>query len=343
MAARDPLSLENYSRDVFAKIAHLWTGTREVMRMGNKKYLHLKCGQNPDEPGGGKYQENKEWEENGATFSRFVLPFAYWKRDYKGERGPLWFEQAKDSLDPPLQSDLLIERKKYFSYETRRVLFDDALWLQVPESRWNQSTWANGACFTNSQNFEKKTFCIKMSPPRMVLFGWNAEDRKPGLLQTGFLLVDIWFPEGQDVILDDILCLNDLFRCFDYPGFEEHWEYYKEALSNIPLKYQGKPSKVERIGHLKDDERYRAYIERWTRLLELPVKIEDRYYSLVPQDLTDRAVVILGIYELLYTKLDTPVVINEAVEVAKMISGGTSYRFVNAVLDKVAKEVRNGL
>ena len=60
-------------------------------------------------------------------------------------------------------------------------------------------------------------------------------------------------------------------------------------------------------------------------------------------DLTDRAVVILGIYELLYTKLDTPVVINEAVEVAKMISGGTSYRFVNAVLDKVAREVRNGL
>ena len=73
--------------------------------------------------------------------------------------------------------------------------------------------------------------------------------------------------------------------------------------------------------------------------------IIDRFAKWSPErlDLTDRAVIILGIYELLYTEIDTPVVINEAVEVAKMISGGTSYRFVNAVLDKVAKEVRGAL
>ncbi len=68
----------------------------------------------------------------------------------------------------------------------------------------------------------------------------------------------------------------------------------------------------------------------------------DRFARWDPRrlDLTDRAVIILGIYELLHTDIDTAVAINEAVEVAKMLSGGTSYRFVNAVLDKVAKEVR---
>ena len=70
----------------------------------------------------------------------------------------------------------------------------------------------------------------------------------------------------------------------------------------------------------------------------------DRFARWNPErlDLTDRAVIILGIYELLHTDTDPPVVINEAVEVAKMLSGGTSYRFVNAVLDKVAKEAANG-
>ncbi len=68
----------------------------------------------------------------------------------------------------------------------------------------------------------------------------------------------------------------------------------------------------------------------------------DRFAKWSPErlDLTDRAVLILGIYELLYSDLDVPVVINEAVEVTKLISGGTSYRFVNAVLDKVAREVK---
>jgi len=48
MAARNPLSLENYSRDVFAKIAHLWTGTNQ----GIPHKLFLTNGKGDERPFG---------------------------------------------------------------------------------------------------------------------------------------------------------------------------------------------------------------------------------------------------------------------------------------------------
>jgi N utilization substance protein B len=45
-----------------------------------------------------------------------------------------------------------------------------------------------------------------------------------------------------------------------------------------------------------------------------------------------------GIWELLYTKQDSRVVINEAIELAKLFSDEDSYRFINGILDKIAKK-----
>ncbi len=53
--------------------------------------------------------------------------------------------------------------------------------------------------------------------------------------------------------------------------------------------------------------------------------------------LTDRNAIRLGIYELMYTDTPVPVVINEAVEIAKMFGSENSAAFVNGILDKVAK------
>lgn len=54
---------------------------------------------------------------------------------------------------------------------------------------------------------------------------------------------------------------------------------------------------------------------------------------------TDRAILRLGAYELLYMP-HTPsdVVINEAIELAKEFSTRNSGRFVNAILDKIKKQ-----
>ena len=51
---------------------------------------------------------------------------------------------------------------------------------------------------------------------------------------------------------------------------------------------------------------------------------------------TDLAILRLGVYDLLYDKkLPAKVVINEAVELSKELSGDKSYGFVNAVLGNV--------
>jgi N utilization substance protein B len=54
----------------------------------------------------------------------------------------------------------------------------------------------------------------------------------------------------------------------------------------------------------------------------------------------DRNVLRLGAYELLYTSTPAAVVIDEAVGLARRFSSDESPRFVNGVLDALAREVR---
>ncbi|MDR0666465.1 MAG: transcription antitermination factor NusB [Campylobacteraceae bacterium] len=53
----------------------------------------------------------------------------------------------------------------------------------------------------------------------------------------------------------------------------------------------------------------------------------------------ERALLRLGAYELLYTKLDSAVIINEAIELAKELGNETSSKFVNGVLDSIKKSI----
>ena len=55
-------------------------------------------------------------------------------------------------------------------------------------------------------------------------------------------------------------------------------------------------------------------------------------------DNVDKAILRLGVYEILFTDLAYQVVINEAVEIAKLLSTANSTRFINGVLDRIAKE-----
>ncbi len=55
-------------------------------------------------------------------------------------------------------------------------------------------------------------------------------------------------------------------------------------------------------------------------------------------DPVDRAVLRLGTYELLHTPTPPKVVINEAIELARCFGTTDSHRFVNGVLDRIAKQ-----
>lgn len=50
---------------------------------------------------------------------------------------------------------------------------------------------------------------------------------------------------------------------------------------------------------------------------------------------TDKAIIELGIYELLYTETPDIVCINEAIELAKLYSDDSVRKMINGVLDKV--------
>jgi N utilization substance protein B len=90
-------------------------------------------------------------------------------------------------------------------------------------------------------------------------------------------------------------------------------EYFKTLLHDIPLKINEIETHIE------------PYLDR--RLEELD-----------PIELT---ILRIGVYELLY-RLDIPykVVINESLELAKSFGAVDSFKFVNGILDKVAKQVR---
>ncbi len=52
----------------------------------------------------------------------------------------------------------------------------------------------------------------------------------------------------------------------------------------------------------------------------------------------ERATLRLGAYEIMYTDLDSAVVINEAIEVSKAFGTEQSPKFINGVLDAIAKD-----
>lgn len=52
----------------------------------------------------------------------------------------------------------------------------------------------------------------------------------------------------------------------------------------------------------------------------------------------ERATLRLGAYEIMYTQLDAPVIINEAIEVTKAFGTEQSPKFINGVLDAISKD-----
>jgi N utilization substance protein B len=53
----------------------------------------------------------------------------------------------------------------------------------------------------------------------------------------------------------------------------------------------------------------------------------------------DRNILRLGVYELLHTEVPPPVVINEAIEIARDFGDIKTSKFVNGILDRIAKSL----
>jgi N utilization substance protein B len=84
----------------------------------------------------------------------------------------------------------------------------------------------------------------------------------------------------------------------------------------------------------------REHIER----LNAAISEASENWDISRMGAVDRSIIRIGVYELLFEP-KTPVgaIINEAVEAARKYSSDECGRFVNGVLDRIARETREGL
>lgn len=101
---------------------------------------------------------------------------------------------------------------------------------------------------------------------------------------------------------------------------------------------------------LQEEDMAKTDIDYFKELLhEIPKHITELEAHCLPHvtrpmdqvDPVERAALLIGLYELQY-RLDVPyrVAINEAVELAKSFGAEQGHKFVNGLLDKVAKQLR---
>ena len=83
----------------------------------------------------------------------------------------------------------------------------------------------------------------------------------------------------------------------------------------------------------------------WGRHAEIDVSIEEasRNWKLGRMDRVDRSIMRLGVYELICdASVPAPVILSEAVELAKEFGSPDSPAFINGLLDRVARDHRAG-
>jgi N utilization substance protein B len=85
---------------------------------------------------------------------------------------------------------------------------------------------------------------------------------------------------------------------------------------------------------------WKLYSGTIDRRADIDLKIESiaQNWSLTRMPITDRNVLRLGAYELLFTDVPHRVAINEALEVSKTFGTKESSQFVNGILDKLVPE-----
>jgi|YNPMSStandDraft_1061717.scaffolds.fasta_scaffold01234_2 N utilization substance protein B len=123
-------------------------------------------------------------------------------------------------------------------------------------------------------------------------------------------------------------------------GFREH------PLAGQPALIQAELQRFVREGFSqwrKEDmwalaERLVAGVRRHRAEIDAALARAAEHWTLPRMAATDRNVLRLGAYELLYESTPDPVVLDEAIELARRFGGAKSPGFVNGILDRLRRE-----
>jgi len=113
----------------------------------------------------------------------------------------------------------------------------------------------------------------------------------------------------------------------------------------------GQPSSEIESSFIKNENLSGRHLEYFSALVKnIPLQVEVIDKLITPHldrklekvDLIEHAILRVGTYELKFQKdIPTKVVLDEAIDLARVFASEHSYKYVNGVLDKVAREVRN--
>lgn len=215
-------------------------------------------------------------ETSSSSYTCFVLPFAYSHQDITNSPPP---EKCYVPYEIPNRD----WRGKYLTEETANVLFNRAKWLELEDGGYTHLKTFKIKQGKDDEGNDRACE-VRCRPPRLVLFEWPDEQRIPeksdngktdsDLLQTGMLIVELYFDSEtkQDVFFEDLLWLNELFRYWQKP----YPEHDQPDSKGSPSKYM---DFFKSTNFITDVD---SYLTRWTKLLEQPVWLGDKYIRLIP-------------------------------------------------------------
>ncbi len=213
-----------------------------------------------------------------GSFSRFVLPFS-WRREPCADRRP--DTALKWTALPEAK---FCERYGYFTRDTGSALYQRARWFRL--SGFDKQPWATGQTVVLPDGRE---ITARMNTPGLVLFEWNNKDQKHELLQTGFLIVDLFLqpgPDGAIPTLDDLLLVNEFFRYIDCPWPDHYHTSQKPCFRHLFLKARSSFIKPDApaFDHDSFEEPGSVYFNRWADLLSLPLEESENTLCRVVSD-----------------------------------------------------------
>lgn len=116
------------------------------------------------------------------------------------------------------------------------------------------------------------------------------------------------------------------------------WQLTHQAFADIRAQFQER-DEFRGADAEYFDELLRGCIDRHEELAAIVGSYADRPWEQL--DPIERALLLLGVFELV-NRMDVPyrVVVNEAVELSKKFGATDSYKYINALLDKAARDRR---
>jgi N utilization substance protein B len=143
----------------------------------------------------------------------------------------------------------------------------------------------------------------------LAIYQWQLSGETPAVIARHFFDDPAW----MDAIADGLAEEQAVDRAADAAPRVYDMQLFDQLLRGVPE-------------HLDDvDDALKAAVDRSLRSID-PVEL---------------AILRVGVYELLYSpELPVRVILNEAIDLAKTFGAEQGHRYVNGVLDRVARRVR---